>query len=407
MKITLPDNLEKQIVKELSLGLSGRSRYSLDINALNVLLELTPDLAKDGQIHELVKGYLTSPARRYRTLAARILDTIGDDLGLLHLTYDCLRVHPVIGQDQTQVSGWGDTYLFDRIQNATDECIDLLIEDVREPPSYLHADLLSALPSDRIVPRMLPLLSEPLRISAQAAYVLATHGRDEGRRILEEIAEGVNLRFLELALIGLSHIPDKHAVDLIRGYTDPHHPVYAREREAFFGYMGPTELLTKSQQRLFLLEHEGKGVLVETMKRFYLVRERAEIEIPGITLPDNYTPSLFVASYYTTTHAPDFLVEFSTEADRRLLADIQKEGMSAFMSVVPEETLARRNWPRFMLWGPRPRDSRVSTTSHYLESVTVVNDEEDYLFAATDWLLNPEHYRLGSHRYYRAGLASY
>lgn len=48
---------------------------------------------------------------------------------------------------------------------------------------------------------------------------------------LEGIAEDGGLKLLELALIGLSHIPDGQALDVIQGYASPDHPVYGTGRQ--------------------------------------------------------------------------------------------------------------------------------------------------------------------------------
>lgn len=400
MRVVIPEGFVGLAVKELASGLAG-SRYAHDLTVLSLIRDLTPHLAHDPGVRDLVSKYLTSQALCYRRTAAQVLATSGELGGVLHLVYNALREHPITGLDQSQVSGKTDAWLFDHVESFTDECIDLLIADSVEYPSYFHADVLSALPADRIVPRMLPLLSLPPWIAGQAAYVLAMKGLDEGRAVLERIAEDCDLKLLELALVGLSHIPDGRALDLIRAYASPEHAVYQTERQP--GWLSK-ELLTKSQQRLFWLEH-GEAGFLDLMKRFYLARDRTQVESPAFKLPENYRPSLYLAQYYTTTYTPDFLVEFSTEAQRKALAEEQREGMREFLKLVPEDKLASLNWPRFMLWNRRPRDSRIGWGLHYLKGVTVINDEEDYLFAATDWLLNPQRYRLGSHRYWPSGLA--
>ena len=124
----------------------------------------------------------------------------------------------------------------------------------------------------------------------------------------------------------------------------------------------------------------------------------------GIVMPvDLVAPTLFIAwQDHVITPAPDFIVEFATEADRKELAEIQKAGMREFLKAVPVERLLSNRWPNFMLWNRHPRDSK--DFNHTVFGVKITNAEEDYLFAAADWILNPQDYRIGSHRYFPRSL---
>jgi hypothetical protein len=412
MKFSCSSNMDVlvgQIERALDAQLAGQ-RYAYGLRALNTL-EAKPELALQGRIHTLLVDMLGfSDGIGYRNLAARILYDLGDPLGILHLTYNCLSEHPVIGQLQIGGSGCSDAYLIRRASTITDECIDLLVEDVCRAPGYLHADALAIAPADKVIPRMLPLLEMPIHISAQAAYVLAMHKNDKGRAQLEQIAEDVNLRLIELAIIGLSHIPNKYAIDLIKGYADGNHPVYLKDDLEFtLEQLTKKELLTKSRQRSRILERGESVSFVDVMKEFYATSPQQKFELQGVKLPDSFSPILLLDKLVYFTHAPDFVAEFATSSDRNALAEIQKVGMRQLLEVAPSDMLAIEtscNWPRFMLWYNRPRDTRTFGMPNFffLEGVQILNDAEDYLFAATDWLLNPEDYRQGSHRRLTVGL---
>ena len=402
MRISRPSNIRELIVHALA---SELPRGNQSLPALEYLCDVDTELGRDDEIRKMVIEYLNCRASGYRDHAARALHAIGDPLGILHLTYNCLSTHPVTGQYRPGTSGWSDISLIQRAASMTDECIDLLIQDIRNPPGYLHADALSVLPVERIAARMLSLLDQPDRIAVQAAYVLALKERDEGRTVLERLVETMNLRFLEMAIIGLSHIPNQHAVELINGLTNPNHQIYRKSDHEFeMEGLSKKRLLAKSLQRLLAMNREKTTPFLEIMRRFYMLPTSEWRVGSGIVMPvDLVAPTLFIAwQDHVITPAPDFIVEFATEADRKELAEIQKAGMREFLKAVPVERLLSNRWPNFMLWNRHPRDSK--DFNHTVFGVKITNAEEDYLFAAADWILNPQDYRIGSHRYFPRSL---
>lgn len=409
--ITCPDNIRELVIAALvseSKYKKGRIGFNRPqaLSALGYLATVNPALMCDDEIRELVIEYLGCRALGYRNYAAIALHAIDDPLGIVGLTHNCLSTHPVTEQYQPSSSGWGDAELIRRAQSMTDECVDLLIQDVQHPAGYFHADALSALPAQRIVPKMLPLLGQPLRISAQAAYVLAMKSRDEGRAILERLVESMNLRYVELATIGLSHIPDRRAAELVGAIADPVHPIYGSSDQVFaLAGLSKKELLTKSAQRSLIMAPKAGNSFIDIMKRFYLLPPAREWNVgSGITIPAIMgTPELFETGNYCVTRAPDFIAEFATESDRAELARIQTNGVCEFLEAVPMDSGVSTGWPQFMLWQKRVMDSRNFTGENVL-GVQVVNDKDDYIFAATDWLLNPQDYRAGSHRRVLHGL---
>lgn len=413
MEIITSDNIRERVIKALASEFPDKSGAKesgrpMALPALDYLRSVNPVLVQDNEVRNMVIEALSCCALGYRWYAALALHAIGDPLGIVHLTYNSLSIHPITGQHQPSSSGWGDGYLIQHALSMTDECIELLIQDILNPPGYLHADVLSMLPPERIVNRVLSLLDQPLRIAAQAAYVLAMKGRSEGRAVLEQIAETMNLRYIELAIIGLSHIPNQRTVELIRGFTDQNHPIYGKSDYEFgVNWLSKKELLTKSMQRLLMLEPGTGAPFIEVMKHFYMLPPAREWKVGmGITIPVNLVaPTLFEITLHSVTWTPDFIAEFATESERNELAEIQTKGMLEFLEAVPMDNLRPLSWPRFMSWAKRPMDSRNFFGENIL-GIQVVNDKEDYLFSATDWLLNPQDYRLGSHRWFSIGLES-
>src|SRR3954451_24806480 len=106
MNFVLPPDVQRLLQERLRKGL-GKSNYR---GALNVLLAC-PELARDPVIHTLLEQVLLDPALGYRWYAARLLATLGEPLGPLHLVYNSLAVHPVLGRDHTKISGWHECAL--------------------------------------------------------------------------------------------------------------------------------------------------------------------------------------------------------------------------------------------------------------------------------------------------------
>lgn len=263
MKITCPENC-----LELLKGCEAERTVSWGGCFPGVFyntLEIVPEFARDPKIYSLLLDAMATEPWGYRIIAAKVLLQIGDPLGILHLTYNSLIRHPLLQVEQI-CSGWTNAYLLREADKLTDECIELLIGELHLPLGLWHANILSALPAERIVPRMRELLKITDYPAIAAAYVLAMKGNDEGRPILENLIE--SQKYIDFALIALSHIPDQNTMRYLRAYANPAHPIYNKQYEK--AQLLRTGLMRHAQCRLFLLESRDPYPVRRTMEQFYL-----------------------------------------------------------------------------------------------------------------------------------------
>lgn len=437
MKITCPENC-LELLKQYEEKNSA-SWGAVTTNEFYSTLEVVPEFARDPKVHSTLLDVLKTEAVGYRFRASKILIQSGDPLGILHLTHNSLIWHPLLKEKQC-CSGWTNAYLLPHIDKLTDECIELLIDELRLPLGLWHANILSALPAEKIVPRMRALLKDTGYPAFAAAYVLAMKGNDEGRSILEGLIESG--KYIDFALIALSHIPDEQTMRYLRAYADPAHPIYNKQYEnkskAEFLRRG---LMLHAQCRLFLLECRDPYPVRRTMAQFYLHsihelmgndrirfstsralsegRDKHELRTwddwadtasRWINPPSDLDAKFFVINsqvdawkMLTGISAPDFLCEFATPEDLAYCAEIQRTSIRALLDVIDWPSLGDGsdmgvNHPSF-LWGMKVTGTErsVRNLKIYFPGFKLSYEKEDYEHAAVDWVLNPDRYRFNSY----------
>jgi hypothetical protein len=330
----------------------------------------------------------------------------GDPRGILHLTYNAISRHPILGEDQTEISGWNDILLLRYAHLLSDECIDLLVDDIVAAPHWFHAEVLAAAPSSLVVPKLRNVLQSTSGVPAiQAAYALSLHGRSEAQDVLRAAIDDGDVRALEMGLIAFSRAPDEETVQTIRAVADGTHAIFGE----FPGYFAAAHRAKESldfrirqyrrlaEQRLAVLETQSR--FTDVVRRYYKKRHRDIWATKDWTRQANFAET-YAAEFICIDHdkvtcTPDFLHEFSTDSDRQTLAADQRVAVNELLDRVPESDWHELSRWLFMRWVKRSADTRYLTHC-YLDGVEVRCDREDYLFAATDWLLNPRDYRCGS-----------
>jgi len=434
LRVVWPANIIQLLNRDAAEHQADIPRHGLSAQFFNTLLA-TPELARNTEIYLFLIEVLNKAPIGFRYYAAGVLCQIGDPLGILHLTYNSLSTHPTLKVRQDQISGWSQAALLRRAADLTDECIELLIAELKAPKGYFQVDVLSAVPSEKIVPRLLPLLDESEKPAMAAAYVLAIKGLDEGRKILENLLESE--RYVELAVIGISHIPDDKALHYLRVYSDPNHDIYKRHDEAL-----RIKLLRHITERLFLLECRESNRVARAMERFHfhalhdLMANGRESTVSGLNNPRNKetspslyreweqiaarwmhpqkecNPGFFVADARTYGKlgrgvcAPDLLSEFSTKEDRAFCAERQRASIRTLLDAVDSSQWGNGEpigaEPRF-LSSLMPTGKEYRLENYYVPGFAIEYDAEDYEKAAVEWILDPGKYRFGSYH----PLASY
>jgi hypothetical protein len=406
------------------------------------MLELCPDFGREPEIYAGLVDLLQTKIWADRRRASEALVRINDPLGILHLTYNSLIFHPELKISQEGISGRSGRFLLKQAEKLTDECIACLVSELNLPTGLLHVDILAAAESDKVIPLLLPLLSKQDNAAKAAAYILAMKGRDDGRKILEDIVDSGKL--INFALIALSHIPNDRVISFLREFSDSTHPIYVNNtrstyEEKFHGLVMEMGLLREAQCRLSLLESTDPNPVRRVMEQFYFhsiheliendsTRKSIEQTILNPSKEQNPTslllmtkharcwispPSEFQNKFFvynshlisgdlgTATSAPDFLWEFAEEEDKRYCASIQLESIKALLDVIDWSRIGNGNdmgiSPRFLDDGlPYSGDEFGLRADWYFPGVKVVYSREDYEKSSVEWINHPEKYRFSS-----------
>lgn len=405
-------------------------------------LELFPEFLADAAIHAMLHQALAEEPLHNRMRAARLLHLAGDPAGILHLTYNSLSRHPLLGEKQDLTTLWPEAHLLREAEHLTDACIDLLLGDLAPPHAYWHMDVLAAAPEEKVAPRMRALLAPapataPAIAHMVAAYVLALRGHGDGRELLEGLVE--RQQHLNLALIALSHIATPRVVSYLETYANPQHPIYNRQYENMrITDVERSGLLLQAQCRLQLATSPDRHPLRRTLDACYLTSIQDMIAdsdlraLPGhgakrsggqspsfgdaaeaawrwIKPPREVNYRLFTLNsglgltkgqLVTAVNAPDFLAEFASAEDRAYCAQIQRVSLRALLDVVGWRNLGngsdmgiRTTFFSDLALPPTGAELAWRGARLYLPGVQISYTPKDYEHAAVDWLLHPQRYR--------------
>lgn len=384
MKFVFPDAIEK-----LEFCLSSPSHGQLISGALNTL-RIVPEYAKDPRIHRLVCQALK---HGNRLAAAEILHAIDDPLGIVALVYNALSIHPESGLDQRKSSFAAYTRAALLRASATfalpEYCVDLLVQDLCSDNGNVHIDTLASLPDEIIVPRVIPLLGREERISVQAAYILALKKDERGRSMLEKsLSCG---RHVELAVIGLSHIPNQTALALFNDCLDSSSSIYRKIPESWF----KKDLIRNVMLRLPLMENPGENTFISAVCNEYLMSFGNKLRLLGAPIPQTFNARLFVAGAYAwKTPLVDFVVEFGSLSARHRLAEMQRRNVKNLLENINIKEYDLHHWPQFI-----PGIFQYSSSKYlhhfFADGFEIVFDESDVIHKSAEWLLQAEKFRVG------------
>jgi len=311
----------------------------------------------------------------------------------LHLTYNVLGVHPVLGEaglrHQETVSR-ARMALLRHADQLTDDCIDLLLGDLLSPTGNMHVDVLAGLRDKRVHKVLTTHLSAPLRASVQASHVLARNGNGGGESILLQcLKEG---KHIELSVLGLSYLAEVDAVsvlDAVRGRTDDSIKELPKELV--------DEIVRKVDLRIRLRDSKHTQAKVDAICRDYAMTiADCVAAYPSLSFLKTKKMDLqiIVKAPRLTDSLSDILYDLQDPAVCEALADIQKRGVSQLLRVKGfvehfEKSGGITTWPSIFDGFPLPY--MATRTS----GCKIIFDEADYLNAAIDWLVHPERHRQG------------
>lgn len=395
MKIDFPSNGTDYIKTHLKRGLIDHQSFS---GSLNILLGI-PEYARDPEINDLLVQVLSTKFLGYRHHAARILHAIGDPLGILHLTYNSVKVHPILGLDQTTISGWGE--LTARFPDAlTDQCIDLLVEDMCGDHAAFHGGTLAYVPAEKIIPRMLPLLKEGTHTARYAAYVLAAKQQEDSLDVLEGWLQPENFknwsasRFYGryLPLWAARYFPHNRLMTLVREYANPDCELHRHELPGNArGFLYYAQYICD----LNGLDESGR---VQWMMNKYFKQSVTNLrsERSGAFWGKDVIQLAEPVNAYTGVWDRQLLID-ATPQERESLVTEQRENLLQMLRnnrLGYDQLLDGRPCPFWDLsegLANAGEELYPGYSGFYGSSgLRIIYEEADYVHAATDWILHPE-----------------
>lgn len=360
------------------------------------MLKVVPELANVTPIRKILKQLLLHEYFSVRLMSAQVLHLSGDPEALLHLVYCCLGTHPLLGL--TQRAGEKDLPKIARHAilpysfQLVDEHIDLLVKDLIDPKGNRQMEILAALPEEKIVNRILPLLDER-ELSFIAAYILARKGRDDGIDILSKSIPANDWRALELSLVGLSHIPTERAEEVLKHYASEGNPIY-HDNAPLKSWAQPL-----AEERLFLLASNGRNPVLDILRLRYSIHSEelyALLQCNLTKLPPGFSLFGTGSRWYRDARgrgsAPDLIAEFANSDDRQEIAGIQSRNAHDLLTVLPN-IIGDDHVSGLFTLGLPFLDKRNQI---YLAGISVELDRGDWEKAAIDWILHAESYRTGT-----------
>jgi hypothetical protein len=300
--------------------------------------------------------------------------------------------------DQTSISGWGElTARF--AEDLTDECIGLLVEDMRGDHPAFHGVALGNLPAERIVPRMLPLLKEGTNTARFASYVLAVKRHASSLDTLIDWLDLENFRQWSvprlygkyLPLFAARFFPHEKLLTLVREYADPNCELHKFELE------GNARGYRYYAQYILDLNSVAEFSVPWMMNKYFkrVITEIRDCRHNGSPRDGTIRLCEPVNAYWGLWDRQ--LLISATQQVREQLATEQKESLLRMLhqnSLGYDQVGNGREcdfWPH---WEPLPDEGQElypGYSSHYGRSgLRIIYDEEDYVRAATDWILRPE-----------------
>lgn len=381
MNINLPENAAAIALERLETCVSDHNACQEILN----LLETVPALADSPKGRALLRGVAERRIRSYRMQAAKVLRKLGDAAATQHFVFNGVRHHPLLGDNHFGDSDWHDLTVR-VVPDITPEHIDLLIADALHD-GLSHAMTLSRRSEPRIRSAMRAAVGGPDHPARNAAYTLALMGDDSVLPVLTRWAH--EDPYPRAAFVALSHLPNKAGAETLERFSDERHINNAQRvmREWFV-------------QEAFWRHAIVSGRSCADVLREYAMKEISSIRIPSqrrgadeITL--DAPVRAFVREPSLAPYPPNLIWEFASMAEREKLAAEQRKAVLSILEQLDDIRLLKECRMCPFIFPLAPTGRKDSQDHFYkLAGFYVGYDIEDYLHAATDWILRPQEYVL-------------
>jgi len=364
------------IASEVASYLKEIEKYST--GPLHVLAVL-PKLAAHKDIQTELTQLLSHPIFTIRLMAAEALARVGCSNGMRHIVYNALSTHPILNVSQTagdkDLPRMARHALFPFVRVIPVDALDLLIEELKAQNGNPVHDLLASLPKVTIIPRVLGLRENSGETCLYSAYILARHGLAEGRSKLSQALKSTVLSELEIAIVGLSHIPTMEIVSCLEELADEGNSIYVQNAHLQWDIPG----LAKHRVQI------AKAILEHSVEDMQKILERLFMRAFQGTSLFSYG-GRWVQDSFGMGSAPDLLFEFAGAQLRERLVTIQKKCL-AFLD---QDVLASKEFEcSFALGLPHLNDI-------YNPPLRISIERDDFERAAIEWIAQPEAFLVGS-----------
>jgi hypothetical protein len=184
---------------------------------------------------------------------------------------------------------------------------------------------------------------------------------------------------MEFAFVALSHIPDEESISLFRSYLDPEQPIYRNLMKPEYARSAHSEVLKVLELRLSWSETPSDELLLEYFRRHYISS--------GIELPIVPAGLLMRNRSDGAPSTATLIAELASPAVRQKLIKWQRDAIDKHLQTDPTGKILK----------PVCRFSGCSLLE--LDSLknlglNIIARPEDYIQAATDWILDAEKYQM-------------
>lgn len=391
MRIDFPDSGFDYIKTNLKRGIADHQSFRQSLEILYV----APELARtDSEIRDLVVKVLSTKYYGFRIKAALVLHAIGDPLGILHLTYNSLRSHPILMFDHTKTSGWHE-YVIQHAEDFNDQCIDLLVADMMGNFACFHGRTLAQLSAETIVPRMLPLLEEGGKTAQYAAFVLAAKGYyDDVPDILENwLRSDMHPKY---PLQALAYLRGNKALSIAKEFADSSHALYNygkyQDSNKYF-------ILPFAQYVQDVIETDSTARAAKIIEKYFQqnITQLMTFNPASGRYDQRFNlrnPIEFIFLGSTGVSATEFLSDHANQQEREMYAGTQNEAVIRLFqeNALDYEQLQSSGANQFMHFNALPDTGHRDPGIYGTTNMRIYFDEADYQFAAIDWLLHPHRY---------------
>lgn len=371
----------------------------IDIGLINLLAAIPELVKQENMVDALSNGLMTLSLVRERSRCAEILTNLNVSLGVDHLVYNNLTVHPLLKCRQEGEHGWGAP-IHRYAEKLNEKHTQLLIDDMVENEVF-HGLALAYARTENIAPAMRGLLAgSNLNLRRYAAFVLAYHGDTSGAEYLKDWAN--NTVYPKYPLEALLRFPDKDWLEFLTSFPKLEHPIH------------------ETGSWLKSLVHPLLRIRL-TLKQISDPKERADfifseygrhidkVEVYNSCAGDKVTktiePAAFLLDHYNKAIPPSLIVaqnilrELGDHELQVILAERQKEevkklinrGGLSFNNLLDASlpklytVMHGMNWIRNL----HPTGCLDKDQCYYCVPVKIHYDLDDYITSSTDWIINP------------------